>query len=161
MGTSSVSPANGSADFPKNANQRVQMQFVDGNFNKVTVVKPFNTSAADNIKSVDDAIAALGQDEVLAALKAGILNKERQAVRESTDGWHILTEDNTDGGVYSGERLDGDKVNALVLGIAKSAFSTVYVTDAGKAKDMARDFIKSQPALLPGLKVEIAASEAE
>lgn len=140
MATSQVSPQSG---FPKNANERVQRQIVDTNFVKQTVVKSFNKSIADSINSVDEAVTILGQDEVLAALKAGILNKEREKVRGTADGWFVLGEDNTDGGPYSGEQLDNDKVNTLVLNLAKIMYAGIYATDPSQAKANAVKFLQS------------------
>lgn len=145
MASTSVNP-NGAAAFPVDANSRVQSQILNSNFEKVTLVKSFDSSVAENVESVDDALSLLNGDskKLVEILKAGIISVERSKAKAAEGGWFDKEAETP----YTGARLDVDKANALVLGLAKSSFSKTYVVDPSKAKDMAREFLKS-PAGAP------------
>lgn len=161
MSSTSVNPSNGSNSqlgFPADANGRVQMQILNSNFEKVTLVKSFDATVADGVESVDDALSLLNGDtkKLVEILKAGIISAERSKVKAQDGGWF-----DKDAEVpYSGARLDGDKANALVLGLAKSSFSKVYAVDPTKAKEMAREFLKS-PSGAPLIANLVVDSDSE
>lgn len=146
--------------FPSQINERVQMQILDGNFNKVTLVKPFDASVADSVESVADALSLLGgnTEKLVEILKAGIVSVERAKVRSTPDGWYNKDTE----AEYDGKRLDSDKANALVLGLAKSSFAAIYKVNPEGAKAKAIAFLQSPAgsALIANLAVD-ADSDSE
>lgn len=156
MATSNVTPSdtmNKQNGFPGNANERVQRSILNDKFEKVTVVRPVDVTIADGVESVDDALSILdgNNDKLIDIIKKGLVSEAKRTAGEATDNWFDKETEEP----YSGAQLDQDKANALVLGLAKSSFSSVYKVDPTRAKDKAREFLQSSGGapLLAGLVV--------
>lgn len=160
MSTTSVSPV------PSNPATRIQRTVVSlETLEPVTVVKAFDFDGS-TIKTVDDAYAAFGNDatKILNVLKKGLEYEARNKAGETKDGWFVI-EDGEIKGPLSGDTADKDKLNALVLTLAKTAFGYSGAQSAeekAKAKEAAANFVKTTPALLNGIKaVGVAAPSSE
>lgn len=144
-------------------------QFDLAQFDDVTLVK---TGEFEPVTDVQGALARLGGDTAAlnAVINAGLKAKAMQALRESADGWHTYKVD-AEGetteevnGPFAGQLADIKVVNGLVLSLSKSVFG--FNKDMSKdqkraAKEQAKEFIKSNPAIREGLaKTAIATDEA-
>ena len=128
------------------------------------------------VKAVPDFIPAENTTEVLARvgndsakmlelLNAGLKSAERAAVENDGQPWHTFVLDaegeptNEVNGPFTGTPADSDKVNALVLTLAKTVFGyakSMPKPEKAAAKVSAMEMIKTTPAIKTGLQKSAA-----
>lgn len=147
-------------------------QFDLAQFDDVTLVKQGTFEPVSVENATTEALQRLGGDSAKLAevLNAGLKSMAMQTLRESADGWHTFELDSegepTDkvNGPFAGQLADIKVVNGLVLSLSKSVFG--FNKDMSKdqkraAKEQAKEFIKSNPAIREGLAKTAVATEAE
>lgn len=127
--------------------------------NEVTLAKQFDFTPVTNAAS---ALALLGNDaaKFMEIVNAGLVDFQRNAVRENAEPWHTFVKDETGedtetlNGPYAGTPVNMDQAGPVVLNLAKMfgfvKGATLEAKRAAKAK--AWDTIKQSPAILDALK---------
>lgn len=144
--------------------ERVQRTVTDlSTLEDVTLVKEFEYTP---VTSTEEALAKLenNAEKLLAVINDGLRAEIRRNIAGMPDGWHNLTDEGEVGDAFSGQVADSNKVNALVLTLAKTVFgySKDMTADQKKAsKQSAMGMIKSTQAIRDGLAKSAALSPAE
>jgi hypothetical protein len=113
------------------------------------------------VNSVQEAQAKLGGDsaKLIAVINDGLEQEARRAQRKDPSGYMLLDKDGKRVDASNVQPANSKVVNACVLNLAKSVFGLKkeMTTDKkNEIKDKTRDFIKSNPVILAGLKEQAA-----
>lgn len=132
---------------------------------EVTVQKivPFT-----NVTSTAQALEMLGNDanKFLAVINRGLRAEiGNNAVKDPSIPWQVENEETGDLTNFTGTLVDAKNVNTLVLNLAKQVFGygdkNTPIEQRRKAKEDAKNFIKSSPVIREGFRKSALSAEPE
>lgn len=142
---------------------RVQRTITDlATFEEVTVAKESTYVPADSVQS---ALARLGNDngKLMKVINEGLKAEERRQLGDTAGGWLVLDENGKmTEQPFDGIQADNLKVNAFVLGMAKTVFGyskDMTAEQKSAAKASAIEMIKATPVIFDGLKKNCAVTD--
>ena len=134
--------------------------------NTMEEVTVFKTGADIVVSSLQEAQNAVGGDhaKLLDVINRGLHAIAMQNVKsDNSIPWQVEDEDGKIS-EFSGTPAPKKIVNNLVINMAKASFGYFRAKNADEkraSKEKAREFIKTSPALVEGLKAEAEAAEPE